>query len=110
MLVELTINPLGRGPHISKDLAGVLKIIDESGLPYCLTPSGTCIEGDWDEVMALVRRCHQQARSLSSHVMTTIRMEDEEGATDKLNENIAAVERAVHHPLRNIVARSSLVA
>jgi len=110
MLIELTINPLGRGAHISKDLAGILKIIDESGLPYCLTPSGTCIEGNWDEVMALVKRCHQQARSLSSHVMTTIRMEDEEGATDKLNENIAAVERAAHRPLRNIVARSPLVA
>jgi uncharacterized protein (TIGR00106 family) len=110
MLIELTISPLGHGPHISKYLAGVLKIIDESGLPYCLTPSGTCMEGDWDEVMALVKRCHQQARSLSSHVMTTIRMEDEEGATDKLNENIAAVERAANRPLRNIVARSSLVA
>ena len=108
MLVELSINPLGRGTHLSKDLGEILKIIDDSGLPYCLTPSGTCIEGDWDEVMTLVKRCHEQARSISSHVMTTIRMEDEEGATDKLNENIEAVERAVGRSLRNIVARSSL--
>ena len=85
-----------------------MKIIDDSGLPYCLTPSGTCIEGNWDEVMTLVKRCHEQARSISSHVMTTIRMEDEEGATDKLNENIEAVERAVGRSLRNIVARSSV--
>ena len=108
MLVELSINPLGRGTHLSKDLGEILKIIDDSGLPYCLTPSGTCIEGDWDAVMTLVKRCHEQARSLSSHVMTTIRMEDEEGATDKLNENIEAVERAVGRSLRNIVARSSV--
>jgi uncharacterized protein (TIGR00106 family) len=108
MLVELSINPLGCGTHLSKDLGEILKIIDESGLPYCLTPSGTCIEGDWDEVMTLVKRCHQQARSGSSHVMTTIRMEDEEGATDKLNENIEAVERAAGRSLKNIVARSSL--
>ena len=108
MLVELSINPLGRGTHLSKDLGEILKIIDESGLPYCLTPSGTCIEGDWDEVMTLVKRCHQQARSGSSHVMTTVRMEDEEGATDKLSENIEAVERAAGRSFKNIATRSSL--
>ncbi|OFW09657.1 MAG: hypothetical protein A3G20_05995 [Acidobacteria bacterium RIFCSPLOWO2_12_FULL_59_11] len=108
MLVELSINPLGRGTHISKDLAEILQLIDESGLPYCLTPSGTCIEGGWDEVMAVVKRCHDRERSLSSHVMTTLRIEDEEGGVDKLNENIAAVERAAGRPLRNIVARSAI--
>jgi len=108
MLVELSINPLGRGTHLSKDLAEILNIVDRSGLPYCLTPSGTCIEGDWDAVMSLIKRCHQQARSVSSHVMTTIRMEDEEGAIDKLNENIAAVERAAGHSLKNVLARPAL--
>ena len=108
MLVELSINPLGRGTHLSKDLGEILKIIDDSKLPYSLTPSGTCIEGDWEEVMALVKRCHQQARSVSSHVMTTIRIEDEEGATDKLNENVVAVERAAGRPLKTMVTRSSV--
>jgi len=108
MLVELSINPLGCGTHLSKDLAEILTIIDDSKLPYSLTPSGTCIEGDWDEVMGLVKRCHQQARSASNHVMTTIRIEDEEGATDKLNDNIAAVERAAGRPLKNVVTPSSV--
>jgi uncharacterized protein (TIGR00106 family) len=100
MLVELSINPLGRGTHLSKDLGEILKIIDDSKLPYYLTPCGTCIEGNWEEVIALAKRCHQQAPSVSQHVMTTIRIEDEEGATDKLNENIAVVERAVGRRLR----------
>jgi uncharacterized protein (TIGR00106 family) len=103
MLIELSINPLGRGTHLSHDLAEVLKIIDESGLKYCLTPLGTCIEGDWDEVMALVKRCHEQARTRSKHVMTTVRIEDEAGAADKLIENITSVERAVGHQLRRPV-------
>jgi uncharacterized protein (TIGR00106 family) len=102
MLVELSINPLGRGTHLSKDLGEILKAIDESGLRYLLTPSGTCIEGNWDEVMALAKRCHEKARSKSTHVMTTIRIEDEEGATDKLRENIASVERAAGRRLNNI--------
>jgi translation elongation factor EF-1beta len=40
--------------------------------------------------------------------MTTIRIEDEEGATDKLNENIAAVERAAGRSLKNVMARSAI--
>ena len=108
MLVELSVTPLGRGTHISKDVAKILRIIDASGLPYCLTPTGTCIEGDWDEVMALVKRCYQKARSFSDHVMTTVRMEDEKGATDKLNENIVSVERAAGRALKNVVGFSAV--
>jgi len=110
MLVELSINPLGRGTHLSKDLGEILRIIDDSGLPYCLTPSGTCIEGEWDELMDIIRQCHQHARGVSSHVMTTIRIEDEEGATNKLDENIAAVERAAGRTLKNVVARPVIAA
>lgn len=108
MMVELSINPLGRGTHLSKDLGEILKIIDDSKLPYCLTPSGTCIEGGWEEIMALVKRCHQHARSTSSHVMTTLRIEDDEGATDKLNGNITAVERAAGRRLQNLLSRAGV--
>lgn len=100
MLLELSVNPLGRGTHLSQDLAPILKLIDDSQLRYCLTPLGTCIEGNWDELMALVKKCHDQARTVSSHVMTTVRIEDEEGATDKLKENIASVERAAGRQLK----------
>jgi len=102
MLIELSINPLGRGAHIAADLAAILKLVDDSGLRYVLTPFGTCIEGDWDEVMPLVKRCHEQARKMSAHVMTTVRIEDEEGAADKLHENIASVERAAGRELRRL--------
>lgn len=101
MLVELSITPLGRGTHISQDLGQILKTIDESGIRYCLTPSGTCLEGEWDEVMTLVKRCHEQARTSSAHVMTTVRIEDELGEDDKLNNNIASVEREAGRRLRH---------
>jgi uncharacterized protein YqgV (UPF0045/DUF77 family) len=49
MLVELTIHPLGRGTHLSKDLVEILKIVDTSGLPSFLTPFGTR-KGDGDQL------------------------------------------------------------
>jgi uncharacterized protein (TIGR00106 family) len=92
MLIELSIVPLGAGTHLSDELAEVLKMVDESGLPYQLTPCGTCIEGEWNEVMSVVRRCHKRIRERSPHVFTTIRIEDEEGGSDKLTRNVTSVE------------------
>lgn len=100
MLVELNINPLGRGTHLSHDLGEVLKVIDDAGVPYLLTPLGTCIEGEWDQVMPLIKRCHEMARSMSPHVFTTLRIEDEEGATNKIKENGASVEHAAGRSLK----------
>ena len=91
MLVELNIIPLGGGTHLSEAIAEVIKVIDASALPYQLTPCGTCIEGEWDEVMALVRRCHGRMREQSPHVITLIHIEDQEGAKDKLRHNITSV-------------------
>ena len=100
MLIELSVVPLGGDTHLSDEIAEVLRIVDASGLPYQLTPSGTCIEGEWDEVMGLVRQCHQAMRRRSRHVLTTIAIEDEEGATDKLTRNVASVEEKVGKTLR----------
>jgi uncharacterized protein (TIGR00106 family) len=108
MLIELSITPLGRGTHLSKDLGEILKIVDDSGIRYSLTPFGTCLEGEWDELMEVIKHCHDQARSVSKHVMTTIRIEDEEGVNDKLIENVASVERAAgRHLQREVLVESA---
>ncbi len=108
MLIEFSIIPLGDGTHISSEVAEALKIVDASGLPYQLTPLGTCIEGEWDQVMATIRQCHDRVRQISQHVITMIKIEDEEGAQDKLTRNIASVEEKVGHALRRTSAARSL--
>ena len=100
MLAELSIIPLGKGTSLSDELAEILKLIDASGLAYQLTPSGTCIEGDWDAVMRLARQCHDHARSVSPHVITTMTIEDEQGARDKLNANVTALEERLGRKLK----------
>ena len=103
MLVDLTVIPLRGGRHISDEVAEVIKLIDASGLPYQLTPSGTCIEGDWEAVMSLIQRCHNVVRSMSSHVVTLIKIEDESGKNNKLSTNIESVE----HRIGRSVGRTS---
>lgn len=102
MLFELNIIPVGRSSHMSREIAEALKEIDASGLPYQLTATGTSIEGEWDEIMPLIHRCHQRVRELAPHVMTTIRIEDdaEDPKTSKLKHNVTSVEEKVGHELR----------
>jgi uncharacterized protein (TIGR00106 family) len=100
MLVELSVIPVGTDKSLSDEIAKVLKVVDASGLPYRFTPAGTCIEGDWDEVMALVKQCHDRIRQESSHVITVVKIEDEAGATNKLVDNITSVEKKVGKSLK----------
>lgn len=93
MLADLAIIPIGHSPHTSQVLADILKTIKDSGLPYQLTPSSTCIEGSWDEIMAVVKRCHQIAYSDTPHVMTLLRIEEDEKSSGKLRSNPASVEQ-----------------
>lgn len=91
MLVELSIIPLGGNAHLTNEIAEALKLIDASGLPYQLTPAGTCIEGEWDEVIPLIRQCHNRVREMAPHVITMIKIEDDQGERDKLTRNVSAV-------------------
>ncbi|HEV8587135.1 MAG TPA: MTH1187 family thiamine-binding protein [Methylomirabilota bacterium] len=102
MLVELAVIPLGGDTHLSDEIAEVLKLIDASGLPYQLTAAGTCVEGSWDEVMPLIRRCHERSMQASSHVITLLKIEDEQRATNKLVRNVTSVEQKVGRPLKRL--------
>ena len=98
-MVDQTVLPLRGGRHISDEIAEVIKLIDASGLPYQLTPSGTCIEGEWETVMPLVQRRHNMVRSMLSHVVTVIKNDDEFGKDNQLIGNITAIEHRIGHAM-----------
>jgi uncharacterized protein (TIGR00106 family) len=99
VLCELSVIPLGGDIHLSDELAEVLEVIDASGLAYQLGPAGTCIEGSWDEVMPVVRDCHERARGVSKHVITILKIEDDEGQGNKIRRNVQSVEGKAGRPL-----------
>jgi uncharacterized protein YqgV (UPF0045/DUF77 family) len=99
MVFEVSVIPVGGDIQMSDELGDVLSVIDRSGLPYQLGPGSTCIEGEWDEVVPVLRECHQEARRKSRHVVTLVKIEDDEGQTGKLVSNVASVERKAGRPL-----------
>src|SRR6056297_988476 len=57
VIVEVSVFPMDKGVSVSPFVARVVKIIESSGLPYELNPMGTCIEGEWPEVLRVVDLC-----------------------------------------------------
>ncbi len=100
MIVEFTIVPLDKGESLSESVAGVLDIVDRSDLDYRLTPMGTIVEGEWDEVMDLIKKCHMEMREESNRVETSITIDDREDAEDRITEKVKSVEDKLSRRLR----------
>ncbi len=81
MLAELEILPIGtKSVSLSAQLADVAKLVADSGLDYRVGSMGTVVEGEWDQIMQLAKRCHEAMLKVSGRVMTTIHLDDR---TDK---------------------------
>ena len=70
----------------------MVTIIDKRGLPYQLTPMGTIIEGEWDEVMGVVTACFERMKQDCNRVSTSIRIDYRAGPGGRLKSKIAKVE------------------
>jgi uncharacterized protein (TIGR00106 family) len=95
MLATFTVLPMGKGESISPIIAKVVKAVDASGLDYKLTSMGTMIEGDWDEVMAVIKKCHKLVGRLTPRVYTTIAIDDRKGAKHRLEGKVESVKKKV---------------
>ena len=76
MMVEFSIVPVSDSRHLSEPIARALKIVHTSGVEYRLTPMGTLLRGEWDEVMAVIKQCHETLRQDFDRVITNIKIDD----------------------------------
>ncbi|MFO7990918.1 MAG: MTH1187 family thiamine-binding protein [Thermoplasmata archaeon] len=93
MLAQFSIVPLDKGESVSEYVSEVVDMIDKSGLDYRLTPMSTIVEGDWNEVMDLIKKCHHHMREHSRRVDTSIKIDDREGAENRLEGKIESVKQ-----------------
>ncbi len=100
MLAEFSIVPVGVGSSIGDRLAEVLKIVDASGLPYKVNPMGTVVEGEWNEVMSLVRKCHEAIMKNGERALTAISIDDRKGRPNRIEEKVKSVEKRLGKALK----------
>lgn len=92
VVLEFSMSPFDKGESLSEYVARVIDIVDKSGLPYRLTPMGTIVEGEWDEVMALVTACFRRMSEDCNRISTSIRIDYRAGKSGRLESKVAAIE------------------
>jgi uncharacterized protein (TIGR00106 family) len=100
MIVEFSVVPIGRGENLAGPVARILDLVDKSGLPYQLTAMGTIVEGEWEEVLDLIRRSHEAMRGESGRVYTHITIDDRPEAADRIKGKVREVEDALGRELK----------
>ena len=100
MIIEFSVVPIGRGETLAGPVARVLDLVDKSGLPYQLTAMGTIVEGEWDDVIGLVRRCHEAMREEAGRVYTHITIDDRSRASGRIAGKVREVEESLGRPLK----------
>ncbi|HZY03247.1 MAG TPA: MTH1187 family thiamine-binding protein [Anaeromyxobacteraceae bacterium] len=93
-VVFLSITPLGTGtPSVSRYVAGVERILRESGLKSQLTAMGTIIEGDLDEILKVVRRMHEHPFTQGAlRVSTLVKIDDRRDKEHTIEGKMRSVE------------------
>jgi len=92
VIVEFSILPVGVGSSLSKHVAIALDIVDQSGLKYQFTPMGTILEGDYEEIMHTIKKCHNAVLEDCERVVTTIKIDDRKDTEGEIERKVRSVE------------------
>ncbi|GAA1083697.1 MTH1187 family thiamine-binding protein [Kitasatospora arboriphila] len=93
MIVAFSVTPLGVGEDVGKAVAAAVKVVRDSGLPNRTDAMFTSIEGEWDEVMPVVRAAIEAVKAYTNRVSTVIKIDDRVGVSGGLTAKVESVER-----------------
>ncbi|GAB4229593.1 MAG: MTH1187 family thiamine-binding protein [Acidobacteriota bacterium] len=93
VIADICIVPLGVGVSLSRYIAACEKVIRESGLKAQLHAYGTNVEGEWDEVMAVLKRCHETVHAMGApRITTTVKLGTRVDREQSMEDKVRSVE------------------
>lgn len=99
MLVAFSVTPLGVGEEVGRYVAEAVRVVRASGLPNRTDAMFTTIEGDWDQVLAVVKQaCDAVEAAGAPRVSLVLKADIRPGVTGALDAKVATVERLLAEP------------
>lgn len=99
VLLEFSMSPTDKGESLSSYVAKILNYIDDSGIKYKLTPMGTILEGEWDDVMGVVTGCFKLMQQDSRRISVNLKVDYRAGSESRLKSKIEKVEKILNKKL-----------
>ena len=94
-LAAVAIAPFGVGDELAPYVAEAIRVIRDSGLPYRTTSMFTEIEGDWDEVMQVVRDATFVLASKGIRTEVVLKADIRPGFTDTMTGKLERMEAQI---------------
>jgi uncharacterized protein (TIGR00106 family) len=79
VMAFVSIHPIGEGARLGDEIRKAIDVIEDSGLEHEVGPSGTTILGEWDELMATIKRCNEALGAPDTRVNTVIKVDAKPG-------------------------------
>jgi uncharacterized protein (TIGR00106 family) len=93
MIVAFSVTPLGVGEDVADYVADAVRVVRASGLPNRTDAMFTTIEGEWDEVMAVVRDACDAVAARAPRVSVTLKADIRPGVTGAMEAKMTSLER-----------------
>lgn len=95
MIVAFSVTPLGVGDSVGDAVAEAVRVVRDSGLPNRTDAMFTSVEGEWDEVMAVVKDAVEAVARRAPRVSLVLKADVRPGVTDGLTAKVTSVEQAL---------------
>ncbi len=93
--VEFCLVPVGGDTSVSEYVAACEQALQEDGFEPQLHAHGTNFEGEWDDVMAAIQRCHRIVHDMGvARIATTLKVDTRTDRTQSLADKVESVRRA----------------
>ena len=93
MIADICIIPMGVGVSVSREVTACERILRESGLKTALHAYGTNVEGEWEEVFAALRRCHEELHAMGvPRISTNLRLGTRTDKPQTMEDKVRSVE------------------
>lgn len=92
MIAAFSITPVGSGESVSASVAEAVRLVRESGLPNETNAMFTNIEGEWDEVMGVIKQCVDSIAEKAPRVSVVIKLDHRPGVVDAMRHKLESVE------------------
>jgi uncharacterized protein (TIGR00106 family) len=93
MLIAFSVTPIGVGEDVGAIVAEAVRVVRASGLPNQTDSMFTIIEGEWDEVMAVVKDAVAAVAERAPRVSLVVKADIRPGVTDGLTSKVETIER-----------------
>ena len=94
VIADVCVVPLGVGVSVSEDVAACVRVFEQAGLTTRMHAYGTNVEGEWDAVMAAVRRCHETVHEMGApRISTTVKLGTRTDRAQSMDDKVRSVER-----------------